>query len=113
MPQIMHVSASPSELILEKLTAAGLTPDQAPQAVQIAMQLLQQHLMGPVYRLVAELPNDARAWEWLSIVFQSYGEFCANTVVVDALIAQGDGESGNIAPGDGSGDGGGSGTEAV
>lgn len=108
-PVVMHTSAPITELFQQNATRRGLTMDDIPQAVQIAVSTLQESIVGPLYKLLAELPADARGFDWMAAAFAGFAEFADHTIVADQTITP---ESGNAPGTDGDAPGGEGGTSA-
>lgn len=83
MPEIMHTSSPVEELFVKNVEAKGLSLDNTPAAVQLAITLLGQAAISPFATLLDDLPASARAWDWMECAFSAYAEFCSHTVVID------------------------------
>ncbi len=81
---VMHASEPPDQLYAKNAAARGLSLEDTPQAVQLALGALHTNLAGPFFNLLKELPAEARGFEYMAAAFAAYAEFADHTVVIAA-----------------------------
>lgn len=91
MPTVLHTAGTVDEIFKPKLAERGLDMKDAPAAVQLAIGILGESAPN-LGLLLDDLPADKRVYEWLELIFLSYAEWYARSIVVDSETSPEQGE---------------------
>lgn len=85
MPQIISAADDVNAIFERLYKERGLDPEATPvpAAVAMACRTFEAAIIKQFYPLIAELPAESRAWDWVSVYLAAWSEKSAGAIVLD------------------------------